>query len=115
MKQPNKFKLTPQIHKQLVELAKDLPALQQLSPTGKPLFRAACDFVGTDLTAHSGRYDRYKQKIIRKQEPILVNHQVELIDKYQKRGMPAVDAYVAKVREIAAQHEENQPHEVPAT
>lgn len=107
MKHQNKFKLTPQVYKQLMEIAHDLPQLQQLTPTGKPMYRAKPVFVGTDLTREAALNKMgYRNTIQRNKEPLLVNHEVQLIDRYQRLGMDAVNAYAAKCREIAAQYEE---------
>lgn len=123
-----KHKISPQVHKDIIAIAQELPPLQKLSKQGKPLFRAVSKFVkGSDLPANvkikgqpepkvrtmeellSERPalqdervgpDPNKMYIRHGREPILVNHKLNLIDSYQNEGPEGMKRYVASVKAI---------------
>lgn len=93
----NNYKITPQVHKQIIETAKTMPAFQKYTKNHKPLFRVLTRVVkGVDLPEENRPKDFSitKTYIQKYSEPILFNHEVELIEVYRKNGQKGVDGYV---------------------
>lgn len=117
MKQHNKYKLTPQAHKHIVEQARIMPALQRLDKHGKPMSRQITKTVkGADLPEGTKTDDGKapnpnKLYVQRGAEPLLVNHEVEMISAYYQGGQAAVQAYIARVEAIVARYNETEGKE----
>ncbi|MCE3278016.1 MAG: hypothetical protein K0S44_207 [Bacteroidetes bacterium] len=105
---PNK--ITPQVYKTLVETAAKLPPFQRKDKNGNLLWRAASRFVkGSELTQKvtaDGKAIKPDEMYVQQgRQPLLVNHQVNLIEVYMKDGQPGVDEYVDFFANI---HEESK-------
>lgn len=86
----NNYKLTPQAYKSILILAKSLGPFQRRDKNGELMFRKVTHFKGTNGWAPEGDY---KNHIQRDSEPIMVNHEVNLVEVYQKYGLPGIKAY----------------------
>jgi len=111
MKKNNK--LTPQIHKEIVSLAQQLPVMYRTTKDGKALMPVQTKVVkGSEI--ESGKLSNGddvnpdKLYISKNRQPLTVNHEVEMIDLYQKKGMTAVNNYAGMVVMMAKQAEESQ-------
>lgn len=91
-KPKNKFKLTPEVYKSIKLISKTLPVCQRKDKNGNLMWRAVSKFDGTkDFSESLKSYT----KIIRTgKEPILVNHEINLVEIWQKDGQNGVDSYV---------------------
>jgi|ERR1044072_1379650 hypothetical protein len=106
-----KFKLTPQVHKDIIAIAQQLPPLQKLSKLGNPLSRAVSRPVkGSDLpegTLVKGKPVQPDGRYIQKgTEPILINHKLNLIETFENEGPEGMRKYVASVKKIFKDTEE---------
>jgi len=96
----NKFKLTPEAHTKIKLLAKEFPKLQKLSKNGEPLFRLLTitkkgSELPPDTKLNSGEsINKDKVYVTRVKEPILVNHELNMIDVYKKDGEAGIIDYV---------------------
>ena len=85
-------KLTPEVYKGLLELSETLPKLIKIDKNGKPLYRIETEYNG-------GR--QYK----RTKAPLMVNHAVNLIDIYKRKGDKGVNIYVNECKRLVKEHE----------
>ena len=104
MKNKNLYKLTPQIDKKIKEILETLPALQK-THLGKLLFRTVNRPVdGKDIPEVSRlsipNFDINKQYDRTTQDPIYVNHYLNLVDAYKKDGERGINEYVEKIQYI---------------
>lgn len=83
-----RHKLTTDVYKGLVELSKTLPKMIRTDKNGNPLYRVT----------GGKQYKKFK-------EPVLVNHEVKLIDIYKKTGDKGIQMYVAQLKQIEKQNE----------
>lgn len=97
--QPTKyFKLTPEVHKEIKLIVSKLPKLQKTDKDGKPIFRMLNKYVGSkDVDLQRGTYKKQSQHYT---EPVLVNHEINLIGQYEEMGRKGIDNYVTYVEEI---------------
>ena len=98
----NKFKLTPEAHKQIITIATALPKLQKTDKSGTPLFRVVTKVVkGFDLppgTLVGGKEPDTKKNYVQKgKEPLLVNHEVNMVSEYKLYGQKGIDDYRASI------------------
>jgi hypothetical protein len=108
-----KFKLVPQVLKQVEAAAKALPPIIKHDKHGKPLYRSITNFVGTkdfDVSTKS-----YRTTYQRGKEPILVNHKLAMIELYETKGMPEVQNYVNAIIALTVQQQENNKTQNTAT
>lgn len=108
-----KFKVGPEIYKQIKEIVKVLEPLQKTDASGKPLFRKITQFVGTK--GYSGPNEKYTKTTKHGQEPLLVNHEVNLISEFEKFGPKGVKDYVDYVKELVRKTKEEQEKKEPVT
>lgn len=107
MKIKSKYKITPQIHKEIEESAKVLPPLVRLNKDGSDRMRAVTKtYKGSELPPDykprpGVKFDSSKNYFVNIQEPVYVNHKVEMINEFWKGGEPAVKNYINKVVEIS--------------
>lgn len=111
MKKNNK--LTPQTHKEIVSLAQQLPVMYRTTKDGKALMPVQTKVVkGSEIESgklsNGDAVNPDKLYISKNRQPLTVNHEVEMIDLYQKKGMVAVNNYAGMVVMMAKQAEENQ-------
>jgi hypothetical protein len=91
-------KITPQVYKQLESLSKELPQFQRKNTDGSLMYRSFGKRVsGYDVPKADREtikdFDVKKYYSQKGQEPVLVNHSVNLRNVYQKEGQTGVDAY----------------------
>lgn len=103
-----KFKLTPQVHKQIVEAAKQLPPLVKVDSNGKPLYRKLNTYKGATMKIN-GSYTKTTQHEL---QPVFINHEVELIQAYQQYGDKGITSYVELVHEVNNNTKKVEPTEV---
>lgn len=89
--QKNIFPLTPEIDKELQEIAKTLPKFQKRNKKGQPLNRV--------LKVQEVEIAGKKQNL-KICEPVLVNHYINLVGDYRQHGRVGVDAYLAEVKRM---------------
>lgn len=108
---PNRFKLTPEVFKSLQILAKTLPKFQRRDSNGNLLSRKVVLFNGTkDYAKGGGKIPTtYKNCLKSGSEPILVNHEINLREIYQKDGQSGVESYVKFFTELASKEVVNEP------
>lgn len=99
----NKYKLTPDIHKDLINVAKTMPASQRVDRNKKPMFR-----IVTQLKSSVLEGEKIKNSFTNIKEPIMVNHEVNLREVYQKDGPAGVREYVEFF--MSLKKEENENH-----
>jgi hypothetical protein len=98
-----KHKLTPQAHKNIIEAARTLPKLVRLNPDGTQQYRKAAEYKGATNYEPGKGYTKNSQH---RMEPVFINHEVEMINRFWKDGEAGVHAYIARVNEIANKPEE---------
>lgn len=91
----NKFRLTPEKYREFKILAAELGPFQRKSKSGKPLSRIVNKIDGNG-------------KSYQVSEQILVNHEVNLRELYQKCGQDQVDKYVASFRALKIEMDEEE-------
>jgi hypothetical protein len=87
-----KFNLTPQAHKAIVELARTLPQIIRLNADGTQQVRVK--------TTYNGGKTYSKTK-----EPVLVNHEVELINRFWASGTNGVTEYCNNIKKLLQMEE----------
>lgn len=98
MKPKIKFKLTPQVQKSIVEAAKQLPALVRQNADGRPQYRKLATYKGASSFSHYTKgYTNHSDIYL---VPVLVNHEVKMIETYQLHGEAALQRYIEMVHEI---------------
>lgn len=95
-KPKNKYKLTPEVYKTIKLISKSLPVCQRKDANGNLMWRTISKFDGTEHFQQGiGKIPRsFTKKIRTGKEPILVNHEINLVEIYQKDGQNGVDSYV---------------------
>ena len=89
--------IPPSDYKKILAISDDLPALQKLDKSGKPLSRV--------ITKYNG--GKTYQKI---NDPILVNHTIEMCSTFVKKGWNGVNIYVDTVKRIYAESTTTELH-----
>ncbi len=95
------YKLTPEAHSKIKQLALTLPELQKWEG-GKPMFKKEGRVIGYEKTPQAKsivEFDRI---------PVLVNHEVHMISEFKKGGMVKVLEYCAGVNLIVKKFNEKQ-------
>jgi len=82
-------KVTPEVYKRLIAIAAELPNVQR-TEFGKPVYGVHTQF---QPSAKQTKITRI---------PILINHQVELIERHKKLGQPGVDEWVNHCKNLYA-------------
>lgn len=110
-KKPNRFKLTPEVFKSLELLAKSLPKFQKRDSRGNLLSRKVVLFDGTrDFMQGDTKVPTTYTKLLKsKLEPILINHEINLREIYQKDGHAGVEHYVKFFTDLASKDAVNEP------
>jgi hypothetical protein len=98
----NKHKLTPADYKHIKTVAMNLPQFQRVKD-GKPMTRIVTKFIGQIKTI--GGIKNSYQKI---EEPIMVNHELNLIEVFKKDGMSGVETYCAHFVNLYKQEKAEQ-------
>lgn len=102
-----KHKLTPDAHKQIKESAAVLPPLVRLNKDGSDRTRAVTKtYKGSELPegvklSPGVAFNPNKLYVQRFNEPVYVNHEVEMVNAFWSGGEPAVKDYINKVVEIS--------------
>lgn len=102
-------KITPQVHKQIIDIASGLPAIQKYL-NGKPLFRMLSkklswsELPEDEKAKHAMNDGRFIQNY---QEAILVNHKVCLIAEYEMHGQSGINFYLNSIQTIIHRANEN--------
>lgn len=119
--QKNKFKITPQVYKELVKISNSLPRAHRKDRNGNLMYRNISRLVKVSeinetKTVEGKPIDPNTNYVQKGKEAILVNHQVNLIEVYKNDGMSGVDEYVHFFNQLA-KNEDNTtaPIEEPAT
>lgn len=95
------------MHKEIKESAAVLPPLVRLNKDGSDRTRMVSKtFKGSDIPkdvkpSPDVKVEPNKLYVQRIQEPVYVNHEVEMINQYWTGGEPAVKAYIERVVEIS--------------
>lgn len=104
MKIKNNFKLTPDIRAEIIVISRQLPKLHRKNTGGELMYRAATQIVkGSDLPhkvlINNKKTEPHPDKkyLQRGREPILINHEVNLIKVYMQKGQPGIDDYVKTI------------------
>lgn len=109
MKKNNK--LTPEVYKEILELAATLPTMYRTDANGKVLMPMQTKMVkGSDIEggklSNGDDANPDKNYIQKQRQPLIVNHSVEMIDLYKTKGIVAVKNYAGRVFLMAKQSEE---------
>jgi len=109
MKKNNK--LTPEVYKEILELAETLPAMYRTDANGKVLMPMQTKMVkGSEIEggklSNGDDANPDKNYIQKQRQPLTVNHSVEMIDLYKTKGIVAVKNYAGRVFLMAKQSEE---------
>lgn len=97
-KRHNKYKVTPDIHKFIENTSIRLGKFQRRDEkTGELMFRKIPVFKGQVPGKKNGTF---VNNIEYKMEPIMVNHEVNLVAIYQKDGQVGMDSYIQFFEEI---------------
>ena len=118
-----KHKLTPQAHKEIIEAARVLPKLVRVNTDGSPMYRTVSHTaMGRDMItrdkfgeeqlpkmADGVKFNPNKLYVQKLQEPVWINHEVEMINRFWKGGTAGVQAYINRVHEIANKDENVEP------
>lgn len=104
----NKFKLIPEVYKSIKSLAQNLPKFQKRDAAGNLLWRQTSKF---DHTEHfqqgNGKTPTtYTKHILKGKEPVLVNHEVNMVEIYQKDGWIGLNRYVDFFKELSQKNHE---------
>lgn len=92
-----KYKLTPFEYKEIKAAAKELPQIVKTNADGSPMIRKIVEYKGaTEYEAGIG----YKKNSLHKTEPVLLNHEVEMVRHFQNGGDAAVKHYVLMIHSI---------------
>jgi hypothetical protein len=87
-----KYKVTPDVHKQIESLVKELGPWQRLDKNGNKMFEKHTEFKGTsDFSVSLGSYTKH---ISTGKKPLLINHSVYLIEAFQKKGQQGINEYM---------------------
>lgn len=105
-----KHKLTPEVYKSLIEVAKSLPSFQRVHDDGRPMSRVQSKLVRyEDLTPEQQKQikkpDPSRSYTVNYAQPIFVNHELNIIECYKNDGQPGADAYANYFREEYARVE----------
>lgn len=101
-----KFNLTPQAHKSIIETARTLPQMVRLNPDGSQMARDVTKFKGVEYIDEKGnKSEKPYNHFTKGKEPVFINHEVEMINRFWQHGEPGVQAYVDSVHAIVARHE----------
>jgi hypothetical protein len=105
----NKFKLTPEVYKSIKLLAQNLPKFQKRDAAGNLLWRDVSKFDGLkDFMQGGGKIPTtYKKQILKGKEPLLVNHEVNMVEIYQKDGWVGLNRYVDFFKELSQKNHES--------
>lgn len=98
------YKLTPDAHNKIKQLALTLPELQR-QECGKPMFKKVGKLISINKSAKT-------KTIERSYGPVLVNHEVHMIGEFKKGGMVKVMEYCAGVHLIVKKFNEKQVENV---
>lgn len=101
-----KHKLTPQAHSQIKQLALTLPELQKWEG-GKPMFRKITKVVDSTYKVKNGKPVIDTNWNIGT-EPVLINHEVHMIEEFKKGNMVKVMQYCAGVNLIVKKFNEKE-------
>jgi hypothetical protein len=101
----NKFKLTPTIHKEIINVSRVLPNLVKLNADGSKQMRIITNTIkGSEIALkerksikHFSESKVYVQKML---EPVTVNHELEMIKIYQTQGYTFLQKYIEFVNQI---------------
>jgi hypothetical protein len=108
MKKNNR--LTPEVYKEILELAGTLPVMYRTGANGKVLMPMSSKLVkGSEIEGKLSNGDDpnpNKNYVQKQRQPLTVNHAVEMIDLYKTKGITAVKNYAGQVFTIAKQAEE---------
>jgi hypothetical protein len=90
-------KVTPEVYRWLVDESKKLPKLQR-TLNGKPIYPSKTRYVGSFYDINESA--KIKNTIERIKEPLLVNHEVELINRYKSGGRKEAELYINSVNQF---------------
>lgn len=108
-------KVTPEIHKEILQIADGLPMFYRTDKSGKTVYSTKTEVKKwEDLTE-----DELKQALknpnikpgkkisISRKEPVLINHVVMLIEYYQSGGRELMDKYINHCHNLKATSDAN--------
>ena len=92
-----KYKLTPQEYKEIKAAAVELPPISRTNADGSPMVRKITKYQGaTEYQKGVG----YKKNSLHGTEPVLLNHEVEMVRHFNNGGPAAVKHYVLMIHAI---------------
>ena len=102
----NKFKLTKEIHDEIKTVSLVLPKIIQ-EEGGKPMMRTINQRIkGSDLSEKHRlqikNFDPNEIYTVTAKEPVLVNHEISLIQCYKKFGKEGITQYCAEIKKAEA-------------
>lgn len=106
MQKKYKFKLIPEVHKELEQIAKKLPKIQKIGKDKKPLFRKVSFF--KEVKEYNRATGSYSKVIQFGTEPVLVNHEVELVECYRKYGSTGVVKYIDLINSVLTKEQKKK-------
>lgn len=93
-KPKNKFPLTPEILKEIKETIKTLGVWQRKNAKGELMWEPVNVFKGTkDFNVGGKGQKSYTKLFERGKKPLMVNHEVNMIDIWRKDGRKGLDTY----------------------
>jgi hypothetical protein len=102
----NKFKLSPADYKHIKTVAMNLPQFQRVKD-GKPMTRIVTKNQTSEYVP-DGAMGKIKNSFQRVEEPIMVNHELNLIEVFKKDGMSGVETYCAHFVNLYKQEKAEQ-------
>ena len=105
----NKFKLTPEVYKSIKLISKSLPKFQRKDSQGNLMWREVSKFDGVKNFKQGGGKipTTYEKQILKGKEPLLVNHEVNMVEIYQKDGLVGLNRYVDFFKELSQKNHES--------
>lgn len=113
MKKNNK--ITPEIHKEIIQTAKDLPMFYRTDKSGKVVYTTKTTVKKWEELSEEELKQAEQNKAIKpgksisisKKLPVLINHEVMLIEAYKSKGREGIDVYVNHCNNLKRTADEN--------
>lgn len=113
MKKNNK--ITPEIHKEIVKIAKSLPLFYRTDISGNTIYTTKTTIKKWNELSEDELKQALKNKSIKEgksisitnRKPVFVNHEVMLIEAFKKKGISGIDSYVNHCNNLKRTADEN--------
>lgn len=94
-------KITSEVYKHIKEKAKELPIFYRTDKSGKVVYTTRTQIKKFEELSDDEKkqvavqkINTKKQIIVKKQIPVIIYHEVMLIEAFRKKGMQGVDQYI---------------------